>query len=1146
MSQGIRQSQLFSGGDWQKIYRAFTSVNFNAYDYDTIRSSMVNYMRINFPEDFNDWSTSSEFVAIIDLLAYLGQSLAYRMDLNARENFIDTAERRESILRLAKLLSYNPRRNFPATGLVKVTQVICDENILDSNGINLANTPITWDDANNPDWFEQFILVLNASLVSTNPFGRPVNSGIIRSVKTQAYEFNNQNIARPVFSFSAVGGNEKLPFEIVNSNFDENVFYEIEPNPSSAFHILYRNDGNGNASPNTGFFLMFKQGQLRYEDFRLDVALENRVIDCDAESVNDTDVWVQEVDGNGAVVTSWIKVPNVVGNNIIYNSLSRDQRNIYSVITRDKDQVSVRFADGRFGNVPTGIFRVWYRQSSGTEYVIKPQDISGYQLSIPYYNSKGEIKNLGLQYALQYPVSNSQARESIDQIRRRAPQVYYTQDRMVNGEDYNVYPLNTNRAIKLTTINRTYAGHNRYFDLNDPTGKYQNTNIISQDGIIYREFANQYQEEPLPSAKGAAEITYDRIVPLVSSPELINFFYWYITTNDADGGTNDKLRPCINDMVVNSTSLVWQRAQRAIYSSTGIFGSNILNPTPVGSVAGDNNPASMIRVGAKLKFRDAGWVTVISVRGDGTYFNTGATPEGPGAITLDQSVASGDPVQIILPAYRAGFIDSELAAIGVQLSNNNTFGLRFDFLAQSWKIITAPNLNETGNYSIEYAGDTSFTNKDASWLIKVVYTPTSWQVTCRGMYYVFESEEDVRFFFVNRYKTVDLSTSRAVKDFVSVLKVNQIPHSTSAFGEDIRFELYDTFTYSDGYVEPRRVKIRPIDSDNDGQPDNPLAFDAVVFPGRFMNAADTSLTPSPYQEQHTWDILVFWVKYTDADGYEYYRPLTKNDGVWNYDTIASGDLLQGRVLYSPLTMKFYDIVADGVKPTVPVSDTTKYAVRVGRGLCLNRSGEHEGITFQWRHYAPYDQRIDPAPSNFMDMYVLTRQYYQSVQDWLSGSRLTTFPLPPTSDDLRQEFVDLASTKMASDEIIYHPVKFKLLFGDGAANELRASFKVVKLPYSTLSDGEIKSKVIRLIDEFFAIDNWDFGESFYFTELGTHIQMNMMMDIASIVLVPMNEHAKFGSLFEIKCESDEIFLSTASVVDIQIISTNTQTALRIGN
>ena len=193
-TQQVRQSQLFAAQDWQVIYTAFTQVNFNAYDFPTIRTAMVNYIRLNYPEDFNDWIESSEFVALIDLLAYLGQSLAFRMDLNTRENFIETATRRDSIFKLARMLSYQPQRSIPASGLLQITSIITDQPVIDSDSNNLQNIQINWNDLNNPNWYEQFIIVLNATLNSTNTFGNPSQSGIVNGISTQLYEMNNTSI----------------------------------------------------------------------------------------------------------------------------------------------------------------------------------------------------------------------------------------------------------------------------------------------------------------------------------------------------------------------------------------------------------------------------------------------------------------------------------------------------------------------------------------------------------------------------------------------------------------------------------------------------------------------------------------------------------------------------------------------------------------------------------------------------------------------------------------------------------------------------------------------------------------------------------------------------------------------------------------
>ena len=160
MSSSDRQSKLLVTEDWKRIYQSFRNAEFQSYDFDNLRRAMINYLRQNYPEDFNDYIESSEYLALIDMIAFLGQNLSFRIDLNARENFLETAERRESVLRLARMLSYNPRRNQAANGLFKFSTIKTSESIFDSTGINLQNTVIKWNDQTNTNYFEQFTKIL--------------------------------------------------------------------------------------------------------------------------------------------------------------------------------------------------------------------------------------------------------------------------------------------------------------------------------------------------------------------------------------------------------------------------------------------------------------------------------------------------------------------------------------------------------------------------------------------------------------------------------------------------------------------------------------------------------------------------------------------------------------------------------------------------------------------------------------------------------------------------------------------------------------------------------------------------------------------------------------------------------------------------
>ena len=170
-----------------------------SYDYETLRKSFIDYLRVNYPETYNDYIESSEFIALLDVMAFMGQGLAFRDDLNARENFIDTAERRDSVIKLANLVSYTPKRNLAAQGYLKIINISTTENITDINGLNLSNYTVLWNDPANSYWQEQFNSIINAALVNSQRIGRPGNTTNITGIKTDQYTINLSRIVRNIY-----------------------------------------------------------------------------------------------------------------------------------------------------------------------------------------------------------------------------------------------------------------------------------------------------------------------------------------------------------------------------------------------------------------------------------------------------------------------------------------------------------------------------------------------------------------------------------------------------------------------------------------------------------------------------------------------------------------------------------------------------------------------------------------------------------------------------------------------------------------------------------------------------------------------------------------------------------------------------------
>ena len=312
MATSSRQSSLFGVNDWKAIYQTFREADFRSYDYETLRKSFIDYLRVYYPETFNDYIESSEFIALLDVMAFMGQGLAFRNDLNARENFIDTAERRDSVIKLANLVSYTPKRNIAGQGFIKVTQVQTTENISDINGINLSNVPVSWNNPSNPNWLEQMNTILNATFVDSQKIGNPGNVATIDDVQTSEYSIRIPNTVLPVVPFTSVVDNQTMNFELVSStSLGKDYVYEVSPTPTGRLNLLYRNDKLGFGSPNTGFMFYFKQGTLERFNFNLQQQISNQAVNIsNIEGINNSDTWLYELNANGTR-TSWTQVENV-------------------------------------------------------------------------------------------------------------------------------------------------------------------------------------------------------------------------------------------------------------------------------------------------------------------------------------------------------------------------------------------------------------------------------------------------------------------------------------------------------------------------------------------------------------------------------------------------------------------------------------------------------------------------------------------------------------------------------------------------------------------------------------------------------------------------------------------------------------------
>lgn len=1113
MSSTDRQNRLLLAEDWKKIYQSFKYADFKSYDFDNLRRTMVSYIRQNYPEDFNDYIESSEYLALIDLIAFLGQNISFRIDLNARENFIELAERRESVLRLARLLSYNPHRNKAANGLLKFSTVSTTENIIDSNGQSLSNKTVVWNDAVNANWLEQFLKVINAALPVLNQFGKPIGSSIVSGIPTEQYRFNSLADGIPLYPFSKTVNNRSLRFEAVSTAVKENAIYEEPPLPNNQLSFVYRDNNQGPGSNFTGFFLHFREGNLQQSEFIIDSPVPNQKVDVNVININDTDVWLYSLNTTGNEDVLWTKVDAVEGNSIVYNSLNKKIRDVYSVLTRVDDRISMIFSDGVFGNLPKGRFRAYYRSSSNRDYTILPSSMSNVTIKVPYISRTGKIETLTITLDLKVAVDNASSTESTENIKSNAPATYYTQNRLITAEDYNIGPLGISQdVVKTKSVNRISSGLSRYFDIIDSTGKYSKTNLFGSDGIIYKEIKDNKTSFSFVSRTEIEQIIENTVVPIIQDKNVRNFYLdqfpsqnyveqnlvWKQVTKD----TNRSSGLVVDKDNVNLTYQVSTFTEGLLRYLEPDAMVKFIPPT--GKKFNKNNEI-VSGTSTELGLKDYIWCKVISVSNDGTAISNGLGP-----IVLNDVVPDTAIIESIKIKFVRDITDDVKTQIADQIFAFRTFGLRYDLVERSWKVIIDDNLNVFDDFNLSQTGNTNNQQLDSSWIILFETNGISYNVTYRSLRYVFESDTEIKFYFDSSKKIYDSKSGKIIKDILKILKINTKTNSTVSLGKDSEWEIYKEFKDSSGYVSSKKLEVIFSDSDDDGIIDNPDLFKEVIGQNDFIFTKKTIAN--------------------NAQTEVYVSSLSENIITVTSSTVLGlSSYVNGTILYFSDTDLFKKV--NRSKGTLDqVFDYTAYNGR-------------DNIKFQYTHASGENNRIDPSSTNIIDTYILTRQYDTQYRSYALGET-SVKPLPPSSDSLYQSFgSEIAKIKSISDEVIYHPVKYKSLFGNKSDLDMQATFKVIKNADRVISDNDIKTRVISNINKFFALDNWDFGETFYFSELSAYIMKEMSPDITSIVIVPKAATSSFGSLFEIKSESDEIFISSATVDDVEVITSNTPDRLR---
>ncbi len=513
---------------WVKTYTQLNkAISYKAFDFNGIKQSLIEYLRTYHPEHFNNLTETDELLALIEMFAYVGELYAYRADVNTQEHVLSATTRKSSAIQIANMLGYTPSRRTAAVGLVKIVSISTTETIIDADGTNLARRVIKWTDPSNARWKSQFDLIMRRVLNTAVGVATDADKTQIENVTFERYVMNTNDLVDGVFRFSASVNGLSVPMELVGVKLADGAITELAPTGNRPLDVLYANDGYGDTSPSSGYMFLAKQGTLSSVPIVFDGGVVNLSQPINVSGINDTDVWLNAVSATGDYVSAWTQVDNVAYN----QSATKD---VFQVVSREGDQVSLVFGDGNYSSIPTGSFRIWYRTSLELDNTIPTNAISSVPVTMAYTDAFGNKQTLTCAVSLQTAIVTSSASETLDKLKQAVPGVFYTQDRMVNAQDHQNYLLQDPSVVKIKAVNRTFAGHSKYSSWYDGSESYENVKIFSDDGALYVDEGVKTYEVLNPSSTlSYTTFVSQNVTGLLQYPEL----WAYIATRQGSTPT---------------------------------------------------------------------------------------------------------------------------------------------------------------------------------------------------------------------------------------------------------------------------------------------------------------------------------------------------------------------------------------------------------------------------------------------------------------------------------------------------------------------------------------------------------------------------------------------------------------------------------
>ncbi len=93
-------------------------------DFSSLKSNLIEFAKVYFPNNYNDFNEASPGMMFIEMASYVGDVLSYYVDNQFKESLLAYAEEKKTVYNMAQALGYTPRQATPATAILDIFQTV--------------------------------------------------------------------------------------------------------------------------------------------------------------------------------------------------------------------------------------------------------------------------------------------------------------------------------------------------------------------------------------------------------------------------------------------------------------------------------------------------------------------------------------------------------------------------------------------------------------------------------------------------------------------------------------------------------------------------------------------------------------------------------------------------------------------------------------------------------------------------------------------------------------------------------------------------------------------------------------------------------------------------------------------------------------